>query len=204
MRNEAISLAAGPTAVVGFGLLLSRGTVDKTLGRRYEGPFVRCHVEGWRTSWNVSMPNAAFYYEEEGDRGISCAAPSPVHLVGRGTTSPHLRRQIDSLSKAGMAWTKHQTQLRCIPSGTISFSRTSMCGSSRFEINPDSNWRCTRTPRVVVPLGPYRMRSLDSAGAASAVDRRPGEVIWLDREEHEAEILIGPTHVIEIEVKSAR
>lgn len=59
-------------------------------------------------------------------------------------------------------------------------------------------------PRVVVPLGPYRMRSVDSTGAASTVDRRPGEAIWVEQEEHEAEILIGPTHVIEIEVKSAR
>ena len=59
-------------------------------------------------------------------------------------------------------------------------------------------------PRVVIPVGSYRMRSVDSSGAASTVDRRPGEAIWVDREEHEAEVLIGPTHVIEIEVKSAR
>lgn len=63
-----ITLSAGETAVVGYGLLLWRDTIDKTLGRTYEGPFAQCHIEGWRRSWDVSMPNAAFYYEEEGHR----------------------------------------------------------------------------------------------------------------------------------------
>jgi hypothetical protein len=58
-------------------------------------------------------------------------------------------------------------------------------------------------PRVVVAVGPYRLRSVDSQGAESIVDRRPGEAIWVDEEEHAAEILIGPTHVIEVEIKNA-
>ena len=58
-------------------------------------------------------------------------------------------------------------------------------------------------PRVVVPVGGYRIRSIDPSGNESTVDRRPGEAIWVEYEEHEAEVLIGPTHVIEIEVKSA-
>lgn len=59
-------------------------------------------------------------------------------------------------------------------------------------------------PRVVVAVGPYRLRSVDGAGLESTIDRRPGEAIWIGHEEHAAEIVIGPTHVIEIEVKSAR
>ncbi|MEE8405931.1 MAG: hypothetical protein V3S32_02150 [Acidimicrobiia bacterium] len=59
-------------------------------------------------------------------------------------------------------------------------------------------------PRVVVAISPYRIRSVDSEGAESTIDRRPGEATWVDSEEHEAEILIGPTHVIEVEVKAAR
>ncbi len=58
--------------------------------------------------------------------------------------------------------------------------------------------------RVVVAVGSYRLRSITSTGEDSTVDRRPGEAIWVDREEHLAEILIGPTHVIEVEVKSAK
>ncbi len=58
-------------------------------------------------------------------------------------------------------------------------------------------------PRVVVAVGPYRLTSLDGNGMSSTIDRRPGEAIWVDHEEHAAEIVIGPSHVIEVEVKSA-
>ena len=34
----------------------------------YDGPFVACHIVGWRRCWDVSMPNQAFYYEEHGER----------------------------------------------------------------------------------------------------------------------------------------
>ncbi len=68
MSDQTIVLGDGETAVVGYGLLLLRDTVDTTLGHAYEGPFVACHIEGWRRSWSVSMPNAAFYYDEGGTR----------------------------------------------------------------------------------------------------------------------------------------
>jgi len=58
--------------------------------------------------------------------------------------------------------------------------------------------------RLVVAIGPYRLRTVDASGTESIIYRRPGEAIWVEGEEHEAEILIGPTHVIEVEVKSAR
>jgi hypothetical protein len=32
------------------------------LGRRYDGFFGACHVEGWRRSWDIGMPNRTFYY----------------------------------------------------------------------------------------------------------------------------------------------
>jgi hypothetical protein len=59
-------------------------------------------------------------------------------------------------------------------------------------------------PRVIVAIGPYRIRTVDSDGVESIIDRRPGEATWVEGEEHQAEILIGPTHVIEVEVKAAR
>jgi len=63
-----LQLRDGETAVVGYGSLLSRPSVEKTLKRAYQRPFVPCHVEGWRRSWDVAMPNQAFYYVEEHDR----------------------------------------------------------------------------------------------------------------------------------------
>ena len=68
MSSPIVEVGAGETAVVGYGLLLSRDTVDTTLGREYKGPYVACHVDGWRRSWNVTMPNNAFYYEEDSHR----------------------------------------------------------------------------------------------------------------------------------------
>jgi hypothetical protein len=37
-------------------------SAERTLGRRYDGPFERCHVEGWRRSWDIAMPNEQFYF----------------------------------------------------------------------------------------------------------------------------------------------
>lgn len=62
MNEPLIRLARGQTAVIGYGSLLSAASISKTLGWDYDGPFVPCHVEGWRRSWDVSMPNEAFYY----------------------------------------------------------------------------------------------------------------------------------------------
>jgi hypothetical protein len=68
MQDVIVRVGAGETALVGYGLLLSRATVDATLGHEYSGPYVACHVEGWRRSWDVTMPNASFYYERDGHR----------------------------------------------------------------------------------------------------------------------------------------
>lgn len=58
-------------------------------------------------------------------------------------------------------------------------------------------------PRLVVAVNGYRIKSTDLSGNESIIDRRAGEAMWVEREEHSAEMLIGPTHVIEVEVKSA-
>jgi hypothetical protein len=67
-ESSLVGLRKGETAIVGYGSLLSSSSIGKTLGRDYEGPFVQCHIEGWRRSWDVSMPNQAFYYEKDGER----------------------------------------------------------------------------------------------------------------------------------------
>ena len=61
----------------------------------------------------------------------------------------------------------------------------------------------THMPRVVVAVTPYRMRSVEPDGTVSIVDRRPGDAVWVEEEHHAASVQIGPTHAIEIEVKSA-
>ncbi len=61
-----IRLGPGEHAVFGYGSLLSIASLERTLGRTYTGPFVVCSVDGWRRTWNVSMPNDAFVYREQG------------------------------------------------------------------------------------------------------------------------------------------
>ncbi|HEV7574160.1 MAG TPA: hypothetical protein VGQ21_21900 [Thermoanaerobaculia bacterium] len=68
MSEQVIRLAPGQTAVVGYGSLLSMLSISRTLSRDYGGPFVPCHVDGWRRSWDVAMPNEAFYYLDGGAR----------------------------------------------------------------------------------------------------------------------------------------
>ena len=51
MNDETISLNTGEVAVVGYGSLLSRGIIEQTLKHDYDGPFVLCHISGWRRSW---------------------------------------------------------------------------------------------------------------------------------------------------------
>ncbi len=68
MDAPTIRLSKGETVVVGYGSLLSAPSIGKNLGREYDGPIVTCHIEGWRRSWDVSMPNQAFYYKEDGER----------------------------------------------------------------------------------------------------------------------------------------
>jgi hypothetical protein len=68
MEEPILRLAEDETAVVGYGSLLSIESVSRTLKREYDGPFVACHVAGWRRSWDAWMPNAAFYFVEGGER----------------------------------------------------------------------------------------------------------------------------------------
>ncbi|MEX2156746.1 MAG: hypothetical protein WD773_07900 [Gemmatimonadales bacterium] len=68
MGEVTIHLRDGETAVVGYGSLLSVKSLEKTLQRVYEGPFIPCRVAGWRRSWDVAMPNQMFYYVDQGER----------------------------------------------------------------------------------------------------------------------------------------
>ncbi len=58
-------------------------------------------------------------------------------------------------------------------------------------------------PRVIVAITSYRLKSIDQDGRVTIVDRRPGEVVWSDGEEHAAEMMTE-THAIEVEIKAAR
>jgi hypothetical protein len=63
-----VRLARGDVALVGYGSLFSPLSIGRTLGREYGGPFVMGHVDGWRRTWNVAMPNRSFYFDADSQR----------------------------------------------------------------------------------------------------------------------------------------
>lgn len=68
MSEPLIRLRDAETAVVGYGSLLSTASLARSLARDYDGPFLLCRLEGWRRSWDVAMPNSAYYFEDGGAR----------------------------------------------------------------------------------------------------------------------------------------
>jgi len=66
-RTEApvVRLPPGQVALFGYGSLFSIRSLERTLGRHYEGPYVTCAVRGWRRTWDIAMPNSRFYWETE-------------------------------------------------------------------------------------------------------------------------------------------
>lgn len=68
MKQPVINLQTDEVAVIGYGSLLSVESVGRTLGTNYTRPFYTCQVNGWKRSWNTSMPNRAFYYLENDAR----------------------------------------------------------------------------------------------------------------------------------------
>lgn len=62
MSEPRIKLGKNETAIVGYGSLLSIPSIERALLRKYDGPFIKCHIEGWHRSWDITMPNKAYYY----------------------------------------------------------------------------------------------------------------------------------------------
>lgn len=64
-----IQLRQGESAIFGYGSLLSRASMEQSLGRQYDGPFVAAELEGWQRDWTVAMPNhIGFYADIDGKR----------------------------------------------------------------------------------------------------------------------------------------
>ncbi|MGD9853142.1 MAG: gamma-glutamylcyclotransferase family protein [Nitrospirales bacterium] len=59
--NQRVDLKSGEKAIFGYGSLISVTSLERSLKRRYDGPFMACALEGWQRSWDVVMPNEKFY-----------------------------------------------------------------------------------------------------------------------------------------------
>lgn len=61
MGGPVLSLGAGEVAMLGYGSLLLRESIAKSLGRPYVGPLHAVELDGWTRRWNVAMANRAFF-----------------------------------------------------------------------------------------------------------------------------------------------
>jgi hypothetical protein len=62
-----LQLKAGEHALVGYGSLLSVASMERTLGRTYDGPWHLCLLKGWRRGWDVQMPRHPWKYRQGGE-----------------------------------------------------------------------------------------------------------------------------------------
>lgn len=57
-----IELAVSQVALFGYGSLISKASLELTLGHPYAGPLLPCEVRGWRRRWNAFTPNTLRFY----------------------------------------------------------------------------------------------------------------------------------------------
>jgi hypothetical protein len=69
-REPTIRLGSGEHAVFGYGSLMLRESMERSLGHAYDGPFIDCAVRGWRRTWDVAMPNETIAATDGGDTFI--------------------------------------------------------------------------------------------------------------------------------------
>lgn len=63
MTETILQLNDGEAALFGYGSLLSVRSMERTLGRAYQRPFIPCELRRWRRTWDIAMPNQVFYAE---------------------------------------------------------------------------------------------------------------------------------------------
>jgi hypothetical protein len=63
MSVPTVHIGSGEAGILGYGSLLSKASLERTLKREYQGPFLACSLPDWRRTWDVRQPNRAFYCE---------------------------------------------------------------------------------------------------------------------------------------------
>ncbi|HEY7169722.1 MAG TPA: gamma-glutamylcyclotransferase family protein [Vicinamibacterales bacterium] len=65
---QTIELRDGHIGLFGYGSLLLKSSMERTLARPYEGAPIVGRVDGWRRTWNAITPNDRFFYLEDGQK----------------------------------------------------------------------------------------------------------------------------------------
>jgi len=56
-----IHLQPDEVAIIGYGSLMNRESMERSLGHPYSREPIDISLENWQRTWNVAMPNDAFY-----------------------------------------------------------------------------------------------------------------------------------------------
>jgi hypothetical protein len=62
---DRLKLNPGTALLLGYGSLLLKSSMERTLGRPYDLERYTCHVSGWKRTWNSLYPNNRYYYHTE-------------------------------------------------------------------------------------------------------------------------------------------
>lgn len=73
-----LALPPGTSGLFGYGSLLLRSSMERTLGRPYRDAPTVATVRGWRRSWDSIYPNERFYFEPAA--GERCYPPHIIYL----------------------------------------------------------------------------------------------------------------------------
>src|SRR5262245_14859856 len=71
-----LALPPGTSGMFGYGSLLLRSSMERTLGRHYDGTPAVVTLRGWRRTWDSIYPNQQFYFEPSA--GERCY---PAHII---------------------------------------------------------------------------------------------------------------------------
>jgi hypothetical protein len=160
--NETIvRVGSGETALFGFGSLCSAASMERTLGRRYDSPCVRCDLENWRRGWDVAMPNSSFHAR------IDSGSMRPENILYL-----NIRRQKGS-SVAGMLFVVSNSDLegfdrrewiydRADVSAELSGVRVEGGEAIAYVAKPEYVMRTPTSPNVAAVRASY-LRILDEA-----------------------------------------
>jgi cation transport regulator ChaC len=65
---DKVQLRGGQVALFGYGSLFSLPSMERSLGRSYNGPCPVCILDGWRRTWDIAVPNTVFFAERAAGR----------------------------------------------------------------------------------------------------------------------------------------
>jgi len=66
---DSLKLPSGMVGLVGYGSLILKSSMERTLGQPYSGKRYECHLRGWKRCWDALYPNRNFYFvKEDGKR----------------------------------------------------------------------------------------------------------------------------------------